>query len=132
MTRGTVSQSLLLLEKKGYIKKTADINDRRVIHLELLPEGKTILEQAKPAELFIKATAMMEKKGDLTHYEPFFASMLTALQKANQSQSFGMCNTCHYFTKIDDSFLCGLTKEPLSQNDSEKICQEHTVVLWNL
>ena len=132
MTRGTVSQSLSLLEKKGYIKKTVDINDRRVIHLELLPEGKTILEQARPAELFIKATSMMEKKEDTVDYETVFSSFLTALQKANQSQSFGMCNTCHYFTKIDDSFLCGVTKEPLSQSDSEKICLEHTVVLWNL
>ncbi len=132
MTRGTVSQSLSLLEKKGYIKKTADLNDRRVIHLELLPEGKTILEQAKPAELFIKAAAMMEKKGDAINYEIVFANLLTALQKANQSQSFGLCKTCHYFTSMDDSFLCGVTKERLSQNDSEKICQEHTVVLWHL
>ena len=130
MTRGTVSQSLSLLEKKGYIKKTANINDRRVIHLELLPEGKTILEQAQPAELFIKAAAMMEKKGDIINYETAFANMLTALQKANQSQSFGICKTCHYFTTMDDSFLCGLTKEQLSESDSEKICQEHTVVLW--
>ncbi len=130
MTRGTVSQSLSLLEKKGYIKKTANINDRRVIHLELLPEGKAILEQAQPAELFIKAAAMMEKKGDIINYETAFANMLTALQKANQSQSFGICKTCHYFTTMDDSFLCGLTKEQLSESDSEKICQEHTVVLW--
>ena len=130
MTRGTVSQSLSLLEKKGYIKKTANINDRRVIHLELLPEGKTILEHAQPAELFIKAAAMMEKKEDIINYEIVFANMLTALQKANQSQSFGICKTCHYFTTMDDSFLCGLTKEQLSESDSEKICQEHTVVLW--
>lgn len=130
MTRGTVSQSLSLLEKKGYIKKTANINDRRVIHLELLPEGKTILEQAQPAELFIKAAAMMEKKGDITNYETVFANILTALQKANQSQSFGICKTCHYFTTMDDSFLSGVTKEPLFESDSEKICQEHTVVLW--
>ena len=132
MTRGTVSQSLSLLEKKGYIKKTADLNDRRVIHLELLPEGKIILEQAKPAELFIKAAAMMGKKVDIVDYETVFSNMLAALQKANQSQSFGICKTCHYFTTMDDGFLCGVTKELLTKNDSEKICQEHTVVLWHL
>ena len=132
MTRGTVSQSLSLLEKKGYIKKTADMNDRRVIHLELLPEGKIILEQAKPAELFIKAAAMMGKKVDIVDYETVFSNMLAALQKANQSQSFGICKTCHYFTTMDDGFLCGVTKELLTKNDSEKICQEHTVVLWHL
>lgn len=132
MTRGTVSQTLSLLERKGYINKTVDINDRRVIHLELLPEGQTILEQAKPAELFIKAAAMMEKKEDTVDYETVFTNTLTALQKANRTQSFGMCKTCHYFTTTEDVFLCGLTKELLSKNDSEKICQEHTVVLWHL
>ena len=130
MTRGTVSQTLSLLEKKGYIKKTADTHDRRVVHLELLPEGRAILEQAIPAELFIKAATLLEKKDDLTNYETVFANALTALQKANQSQSFGQCKTCHYFTTTPQGFLCGLTKQPLTQSDSEKICQEHTVVLW--
>jgi MarR family transcriptional regulator, negative regulator of the multidrug operon emrRAB len=118
------------LEKKGYIKKYSDTSDRRVVHLELLPEGKAILEQAKPAELFIKAYSILEKKEDLADYALGFNKTLTALQKANQSQSFGICKTCHYFTETDTGFLCGLFKQPLSQTDIEKICQEHTVVLW--
>lgn len=70
MTRGTVSQTLSLLEKKNYIKKTADINDRRVVHLQLMPEGQTVLEKAKPAELFIKATTLLEKKKTLPMLPP--------------------------------------------------------------
>lgn len=132
MTKGTVSQTVSLLEKKGYIKKTTDPNDGRVVHLELLPEGQKILERAKPAELFIKAAAMMEKKEDILSYEIAFAKTLAALQKANRTQSFGVCSTCHYFTVTDDGFLCGLIKQPLSQADSEKICQDHTMVLWRL
>ena len=50
MTRGTVSQTLLLLEKKGYVKKTTDAADRRVVHLSLLPEGENILKQARQSE----------------------------------------------------------------------------------
>ncbi|MFZ2312798.1 MAG: MarR family transcriptional regulator, partial [Methylobacter sp.] len=57
MTRGTVSQTLLLLEKKGYIKKTADANDRRMVHLSLLAEGSAILNKARPAELYSQASA---------------------------------------------------------------------------
>lgn len=127
MTRGTVSQTLLLLEKKGYIKKIADTHDRRVVHLQLLPEGAEILEQAKSAELFNQAAAILEKN-DTLDYQTVFVHTLTALQKANQSQSFGLCKTCNYFTKSADGFICGLTKAPLSVADSEKICQEHTVV----
>ncbi len=130
MTRGTVSQTLSLLEKKGYVKKISDVKDRRVVHLELMPEGKSILEQGKPAELFIKATAMMENNNDVTKYAVGFEKALTALQKANNSPSFGICKTCHYFTKTDAGALCGLFKQPLIQEETEKICHEHTVVFW--
>lgn len=129
MTRGTVSQTLSLLEKKGYIKKSSDAKDKRVVHLALLPEGKNILEQAKPAELFIKAKILLQHKDDSPDYETAFANTLTALQKANRSQSFGVCRTCHYFTDTQQGYLCGLTQQALSESDSGKICQEHTVIL---
>jgi DNA-binding MarR family transcriptional regulator len=124
MTRGTVSQTLLLLEKKGYIQKTADANDRRMIHLSLLADGDSILTKARPVELYSQASKIFNSNNN---QENLFVNALTALQKANKSQSFGLCRTCKHFTTIQDGFMCGLTKEQLSQTDSEKICQEHTV-----
>jgi MarR family transcriptional regulator, negative regulator of the multidrug operon emrRAB len=126
MTRGTVSQTLSLLEKKGYLKKTSDTTDRRVVHLALLPEGSAVLEQAKPWELFCQAATLL-KQNDTLDYETVYANTLAALQKANGSHSFGLCKTCRFFTTDADGFVCGLTKEPLSQSDSDKICQEHAV-----
>jgi MarR family transcriptional regulator, negative regulator of the multidrug operon emrRAB len=126
MTRGTVSQTLLLLEKKAYIKKTSDTIDRRVVHLSLLPEGLALLEQAKPSELFKDATEVL-KQNDSKQYDEALADILTALQKSNQSYTFGLCKTCKFFTVCQEGFLCGLTKEPLSESDSELICQEHSV-----
>lgn len=127
MTRGTVSQTLLLLEKKGYLKKTTDSADRRVVHLSLLPEGESILKQARHSDLF-KQAALIFEQNDFVNHEIFFLKALMALQKANQSQSFGLCKDCHHFTKLTTGFQCGLTKESLSHSDSEKICQEHTVL----
>ena len=126
MTRGTVSQTLFLLEKKGYLKKTVDTMNRRLVHLSLLPEGQAILEQAKTSELFNQAAALLVSN-EAMNYETAFTNALTALQKANQSQSFGLCKTCRYFTTTTDSFICGLTKQPLTESDSEKICYEHKV-----
>ena len=57
--------------------------------------------------------------------EEIFIEALTALQKANNSQSFGICKTCKNFTKKSTSFYCNLTQEKLSQSDSEQICLEH-------
>lgn len=127
MTRGTVSQTLLLLEKKGYVKKTADKADRRVVHLSLLPEGDTMLKQARPTDLFARASLLF-KENAAVNPEIVFVNALVALQKANRSQSFGLCKSCQHFTKLVDGFQCGLTKELLSHSDSEKICQEHTVL----
>jgi len=127
MTRGTVSQTLLLLVNKGFIKKTADATDRRMVHLSLLPEGNAILKQARTSELFIQA-ALIFKKHNITGHQDIFVKALTSLQKANKSHSFGLCKTCQYFTVTQNGFRCGLTKEALSQSDSEKICQEHSIL----
>ena len=128
MTRGTVSQTLLLLERNGYIEKTPDTQDKRVIHLKLSPEGEAILEKACPATLYQKANEIFSQHDFLNHEDSFMNALL-ALQKANQSQTFGLCKTCQYFTLLAEGFTCGLTKQPLSEVDSEKICQEHCVTI---
>lgn len=126
MTRGTVSQTLLLLEKKGLISKTADSRDKRVVHLQISEAGKSQLNQAKPLDLFQQASELLQQENNASECEVFFMQALSALQKANKSHSFGLCKTCRHFSQHTDGAVCGLTKEKLSQTDSEKICQEHS------
>ena len=126
MTRGTVSQTVLLLERNGFIEKITDTQDKRIVHLKLSAEGEAILEKARPANLFENANAIFSQNEFINHEDSFLNALL-ALQKANQSQSFGLCRTCQYFTQTTDGFTCGLTKQPLSESDSQKICQEHCV-----
>lgn len=128
MTRGTVSQTLIILEKKGYIGKTPDTADKRVVHLHLLPEGAVILKQARPSDLFHSATAILRRSEETLSDANVFQQALTALQKANQSQSFGACKTCRNFSEKDGGFFCLLTQEKLTSSDSEQICQEHIPV----
>jgi DNA-binding MarR family transcriptional regulator len=127
MTRGTVSQTLLLLEKKGLITKTADTTDKRVVHLQISEAGKMQLNQAKPLDLFQQASKLLQQETNASECETFFMQALAALQKANQSQSFGLCRTCKHFNQQAQGAICGLTKGNLSKADSEKICQEHSV-----
>lgn len=126
MTKGTVSQTLLLLERKGYIKKVPDLADKRMVHLQLVEAGQEVLRHAHPLDLFNKAAEFLEKNCPEVGEAPF-VDALTALQRAHKSHSFGLCGTCKYFTASSEGFVCGLTGEPLTQADSEKICQEHTV-----
>ncbi|MDT4332420.1 MarR family winged helix-turn-helix transcriptional regulator [Methylomonas sp. MS20] len=125
MTRGTVSQSLIILEKKGYIGKTQDTRDKRVVHLQLLADGADVLKQARPSDLFQSATQILIASDAPPSDANVFQQALTALQKANQSQSFGVCKTCRNFSEKDGDYFCLLTQEKLSSADSEQICQEH-------
>jgi MarR family transcriptional regulator, negative regulator of the multidrug operon emrRAB len=131
MTRGTVSQTLLLLEKKGYLIKAADDSDRRKVHLHLTAKGKNMLMQVQPMELFVLAASILDRSATDIHGE-IFVEALAALQKANKSESFGLCKTCRHFTTTSAGYLCGLTQETLTQRDSEKICMEHTLTTANI
>jgi DNA-binding MarR family transcriptional regulator len=127
MTRGTVSQTLQLLEKKQLVSKTSDEKDKRVVHLKILPAGKKLLAQVKPLDLFAQATELLQQNDQTSNtYEDFFIQALTALQMANNSQSFGLCKTCSHFSPKPKGGFCNLTKEHLTHADSEKICQEHS------
>ncbi len=128
MTRGTVSQSLILLEKRGLIEKRQDQIDKRVFHIQLLVKGFNTLKKAKPTALFEKAAIILQHYSSITDGEEILIKALTALQKANNSHSFGICKTCKNFTRKPTSYFCELTQEELSRSDSGKICQEHVPV----
>lgn len=126
LTKGTVSSSLQIMESKGFVNKTVDAVDKRVVHLSLSDKGRELLTMACPADLFNRASALLNPDQDEA-VNSAFAQVLTALQKANRSQAFGLCKTCRHFTVTDDGFKCALTKQALSVADSEKICQEHSL-----
>ena len=123
-TKGTISQSLKVLEKKGYILKEADAKDRRVVHLILTTQGQKLLKQVVPPSLFTHAVKELSPE-QVESLATQLSLLLSKLQKANQSRSFGVCHTCRFFLREEDGFRCGLTQEALSHNDSQSICREH-------
>jgi len=128
ITRGTISQTLLILEKNEFIIKSQDVADKRVYHIKLLDKGFRTLNKVQPTELFKKAFLELEMDLSITENEDVFVKALTALQKANHSFSFGICHSCRNFSKKPSGFFCELTQENLSENDSTKICQEHIAI----
>jgi hypothetical protein len=93
--------------------------------LQLLAKGQDILRQARPSDLFHNATAILQTTDNPPTDVNVFQQALTALQKANQSKSFGVCNSCRNFSEKQGEYFCELTQEKLSLSDTEKICQEH-------
>lgn len=124
LTKGTVSQSLQVLEREGLIAKRSDPDDKRLVHLAVSGKGKRILRRAVPPEILQEATKCLANVR-LTSLEADLSGVLLALQKAHRSRAFGVCHTCRFLISEATGLRCGLTRENLSVSDSRKICREH-------
>ena len=126
-TKGTVSQTLKVLEKKELIYKVADDSDKRLQHLKVSTAGEEVLASCVPPSVFRKADEEIHPV-ERVQLCNLLTGMLRELQNANYSKTFGLCKTCHFFRAGDGHNFCGLTNEGLSKHDSEKICREHTPI----
>lgn len=124
LTKGTVSQSLSVLEKKGYLTKTGDDKDQRVIRLHLTAKGNELLQSAIPPALLTHALANLST-GQNEQLVESLQQLLTSMQGVNHFKPFGVCKTCQHMQRKEQGYFCQLTQLPLTQAETEKICREH-------
>ena len=118
-TKGTVSKSIQILQRKGYIKKITDANDGRIIHLHLSDTGKKLITKWQSFDDFTQT----EVQNSLLNKA--LESLLFDLQKSDNLKSFGYsCNDCY---KIDARYYCQLADKSLTHADTNKICKYHSV-----
>jgi DNA-binding MarR family transcriptional regulator len=125
-TKGTVSQTVIALERKGLVRRGDDPRDRRGVRLGLTARGRANLQRDPMGALLdgIDSGLLGRLEGDL-------AELLVHLQRANQHRPFGLCGTCRFFRRdVGEAagggpHRCGLTLEPLATVESEQICAEH-------
>jgi DNA-binding MarR family transcriptional regulator len=127
-TKGTSSQSIAVLERKGYLRKHPDNKDGRVVHLDLTAKGRRFVENNFPPPLFGAAVDVM-KPAERESLSRLLTGLLSELQRGNKGRMFGVCRTCRYFRKdaLPGSHQCGLTLEPLTDDESTEICREHEI-----
>ncbi len=128
MTRGTVSQSLILMEKNGYLTKLPDSKDKRIHHLKLLEKGNHFVQQNQDSSFSKHLSDIVQTLSSLSPTELFLPELIS-LQKTVKSPTFGTCNSCIHFNYKTSGFYCNFLHEKLSQEDSYKICQEHLVAI---
>jgi MarR family transcriptional regulator, negative regulator of the multidrug operon emrRAB len=118
VTKGSVSQSLKLLEEKGLVDRVPCPTDKRYSRLSLSKKGADALTKAQ------KEIPDLPNMGDKV--EQSFRAILLSWQTQNKLKTFGLCITCKYNEQLDNGkYLCGLTQEALTRPDTQKICREH-------
>ncbi len=121
LTKGTVSQTLAALHRKGLVDKVVDEHDGRVMHLSLTRAGDRVVKDAFPPELLHEVARTED-----TELVAALEDLLLRLQHVAGANSFNVCQTCAYFRREGDRrFRCGLTGAPLRRSDIVKICREH-------
>jgi MarR family transcriptional regulator, organic hydroperoxide resistance regulator len=125
LTKGTVSQTLKVLESRGLLRKTIDPEDRRVVHLSLTEAGRRVLEQSVPPALFADALGAMPA-AQVHATLAALRGLLGTLQHANERRVFGVCRSCRFHTPLSATrSRCELIGTELSTEDAERICREH-------
>ncbi|MBL6931373.1 MAG: MarR family transcriptional regulator [Rhodospirillales bacterium] len=126
-TRGTVSQTLIALDKKGLIKRKANLGDARIKQLELTKEGRAIVNR-DPLHMLEKAVASVgEEPGLAENLERILRNII----HQHGNRPFGVCLACRHFrcdgasSHARGPHRCMLSGEPLSDVDSNQICREH-------
>ena len=125
LTKGTVSQTVHVLEAKGLVTKQVDPADRRGRRLSLSPAGRTLLGRDPLAET---VAAIRRLRGpQRTELARGLESILSSRLDARQRKPFGQCRDCRYFARRHPGgapHYCRLLDEPLAEEEKNLICRE--------
>jgi len=124
LTKGTVSQSLKILQNKALIINVKDPKDKRITHLKVTPAGREFLMKTWPPQKFSDAISGLSVDEEFES-KTLLKKILNNYQNTTGRTVFGVCQHCKFNRKTADGILCGLTKEPLSSEDIMLICKEY-------
>ena len=130
-TRGTVSQTLIALEQKGFVGRTQSARDKRSVDLELMPQGENALKY--DPLLVLARDLAASPSGDIGNLVETLRAVLHRALIRNEGKAFGACHTCRHFqrdkgTSSRTPHRCGLLDEPLTDAESRAICVEQELV----
>ena len=117
-TKGSISQSITLLEKQQYVTRHPSQKDKRVMCLSLTIRGKDCVDR-------MSKYWSLPPNNTLHDNLELLQSLLQQWQDKQGYQSFGQCQSCHHNSELNNGkFRCGLTGATLSAVDVKQICRE--------
>jgi MarR family transcriptional repressor of emrRAB len=123
LTKGTVSQTLLLLDRRGLIERFEDDIDRRVVRLRLSSSGERLLNESQPALAWQNATRNISPNR-IRNATSALREALITLQEDNEGTTFGACQSCTWCQKLSQRiYRCGRMGDRLSGPETRKICR---------
>ena len=123
LTKGTVSQTLLVLDRRGLIERYQDDVDRRVVRLRVSAAGEQLLYDNQPTLAWQNATRNISPNR-IRNATSALREALVTLQEDNEGSTFGVCTNCSHCQKLSQRiYRCGQMGDRLSGPETRKICR---------
>jgi DNA-binding MarR family transcriptional regulator len=126
-TKGTVSQTVSSLERKGLLTKVPRAGQGRSLSLLLTAKGQAMLESDPIADLKNAAVELGPDGAQLVLL--LLQHLLAECQSLYQLRTFGKCGSCRYFeaqSNGDVTRRCSYMGAAVYAEDADQICVEHT------
>lgn len=123
LTKGTVSKSVALLEQAGHLRRTPDSQDRRLQHLSLTASGEDVVQRLL-THLRLGDIARCMGMPQTEQATQMLRHVLSTCQRLNQRRVFGICQGCRHHQRTPMGGFCGLTQQPLDDDQSQRLCRE--------
>lgn len=125
LTKGTVSQSILVLARKRLITRQTDERDGRVVRLVLTERAQALIKEISPLNMWRDALQPMSP-ARVSSALLVLRQVLAGLQTQAAQRTFGVCATCRYNERLGPrSYFCALIQEKLSSPEVRLICRVH-------
>lgn len=119
-TRGTVSQTLKALARKGLIEEIRSLTDRRWTSYAVTAKGLSALDRSSTIEQALMDMTPSDKDGLADGLETLLRSVL----KARDRKPFGQCRSCAHHKEKSSGGFCMLLNERLAAEETLQICHE--------
>ena len=128
-TRGTASQTIRALVKKGFLQRSPAKHDQRSFRLDLTDEARQLLTSDPYAEFVQAASALPSEQ--CTMLARSLRAMLEQVQGRRTRRTFGVCTSCRHLRAVDAAageirgYHCVLKDELLHAGELGRMCVDY-------
>jgi DNA-binding MarR family transcriptional regulator len=122
-TRGTASQIIKSLERRGLLTRSRSDRDRRSVCFDLSEKGRATLARDPLGELIavIDGLDTQEREGFLAT----LSRLTSALAAQRRAPAFGTCRDCSHFGRSAGTAHCACMAAELAVDDIAKLCASY-------
>ena len=128
-TRGTASQIIKSLERRGLVSATRSERDRRSVCFDLTDTGRAMLDH-DPLRVLVDLIDELDG-ADSVQFLTTLSGLASALAAKRDAASFGTCRDCSHFGTTGDAAYCACMAADLAADETTKLCASYAPMLGN-